>query len=199
MTDQQREDALDRNLSGQNSKDRLIDAVAALIAGQAYELMLSHSIEGEWPESEAHVKAEHDMMLEMVGELRGLKGNCQGILDSSACEVSITPEMIEAGAQRLVAWEDGSVWPDSWSPMVVAAARNDAERVIRSALNAGPDHFADERNMVPMGALSRIGDFKDADGNTFYRAVVIQFGSPEEMRGAIRAGKCRFTVFGGDV
>lgn len=43
-----------------------------------------------------------------------------------------TPEMIDAGAQRLVRWEDGCVWPDSWSPMQVAAARNDAERVWRS-------------------------------------------------------------------
>ena len=25
-----------------------------------------------------------------------------------------TPEMIEAGAQALVSWENGSVWPDSW-------------------------------------------------------------------------------------
>ncbi|MCE0760713.1 hypothetical protein LWH94_16090 [Marinobacter sp. G11] len=142
MATTEREDALDRKLSGQSKAERLIDGAAVLIAGQAYELMLSHSIEGEWPESEAHVKAEHDMMLEMVGELRGLKGNCQGILDSSGSEVTITPEMIDAGAQRLVAWDDGSEWPDSCSPMVVAAARNDAERVIRSALNyARADRF----------------------------------------------------------
>lgn len=43
-----------------------------------------------------------------------------------------TPEMIEAGAQRLVRWEDGCTWPDSWSGLDVAAARNDAERVWRS-------------------------------------------------------------------
>lgn len=43
-----------------------------------------------------------------------------------------TPEMIEAGAQRLVRWEDDCEWPDSWSPMQVAAARNEAERVWRS-------------------------------------------------------------------
>lgn len=83
MATTEREDALDRKLSGQSKTDRLIDGAAALIAGQAYELMLSHSIEGEWPESEAHVKAEHDMLLEMVGELRKLKGNPQGILDGS--------------------------------------------------------------------------------------------------------------------
>lgn len=83
MSDQQREDALDRTLSGQNSKDRLIDSVAAMIAGQAYDLMLSHSISGEWPESEAHVKAEHDMMLGMVGEMRKLKSSVPEISDSS--------------------------------------------------------------------------------------------------------------------
>src|SRR5690554_4904636 len=143
MTDQQREDALDRNLSGQNSKDRLIDAVAALIAGQAYELMLSHSIEGEWPESEAHVKAEHDMMLEMVGELRELKGNPQGILD-------------------------------------------------------GSDHIAEARNMV-QGDVSTAGSVILLEGKTYERAIVVAFGSDDDLRAAIAAGECRFTVFGGEV
>lgn len=49
--------------------------------------------------------------------------------------LTITPEMIESGARRLVHWEDGCVWPDSWSGLQVAAARNDAERVLRSALS----------------------------------------------------------------
>lgn len=43
-----------------------------------------------------------------------------------------TPEMVEAGAQRLVAWNEGCVWPESWSGLQVAAARNEAERVWRS-------------------------------------------------------------------
>ena len=47
-----------------------------------------------------------------------------------------TPEMIDAGAQRLVRWEDGCVWPDSWSGLEVAAARNEAERVWRSMWEA---------------------------------------------------------------
>lgn len=83
MSDQQREDALDRKLSGQSKTDRLIDGAAALISGQAYDLMLSHSIEGEWPESEAHVKAEHDMLLEMVGELKELKSSIPEKPDNS--------------------------------------------------------------------------------------------------------------------
>jgi len=40
-----------------------------------------------------------------------------------------TDAMREAGAQRLVSWEDGCTWPDSWTPLQVAAARNEAERV----------------------------------------------------------------------
>lgn len=43
-----------------------------------------------------------------------------------------TPEMVDAGAQRLVSWEDNCTWPDSWSPLQVVAARNEAERVWRS-------------------------------------------------------------------
>ncbi len=141
MTDQQREDALDRKLSGQSKTDRLIDGAAALIAGQAYELMLSHSIEGEWPESEAHVKAEHDMMLEMVGELRELKGNPQGILD-------------------------------------------------------GSDHIAEARNMVK-GDVSTAGSVILLEGKTYERAIVVAFESDDDLRAAIAAGQCRFTVFGG--
>lgn len=43
-----------------------------------------------------------------------------------------TSEMIEAGAQRLVSWEDGCTWPNSWDALTVAAARQEAERVWRS-------------------------------------------------------------------
>lgn len=43
-----------------------------------------------------------------------------------------TREMVEAGAQRLVSWEDGCKWPDSWSSLQVSASRNEAERVWRS-------------------------------------------------------------------
>ena len=46
--------------------------------------------------------------------------------------VNPTKAMIEKGAQRLVSWEDGCVWPDSWDAFVVSAARNSAKRVWRS-------------------------------------------------------------------
>ena len=50
-----------------------------------------------------------------------------------------TPTMIEAGAQRLMSWDDESVWPDSWTPLQIMAARNDAERVWRSMWLAAQD------------------------------------------------------------
>jgi len=55
--------------------------------------------------------------------------------------VPVEPDeaMINAGAQRLVNWAcDGLMWPDSWCPVDVAAARNDAERVIRAAHLVAP-------------------------------------------------------------
>ncbi len=137
-------------------------------------------------------------LVRMGWNARGSHGNCQGILDSSACEVSITPEMIEAGAQRLVAWEDGSEWPDSWSPMVVAAARNDAERVLRSALNARADHFPEATKMI-RGNVALAGDITDEDGTTFHRSLLVQFTDDSSLRAAVDSGQCRFTVFGGEV
>tara|TARA_R100000789_G_scaffold82540_1_gene77986 strand:+ start:4367 stop:4846 length:480 start_codon:yes stop_codon:yes gene_type:complete len=137
-------------------------------------------------------------LVRMGWNARGSHGNCQGILDSSGCEASITPEMIEAGAQRLVAWEENSEWPDSWSPMVVAAARNDAERVLRSALNARADHFPEATKMI-RGNVALAGDITDEDGTTFHRALLIQFTDDASLRAAVDSGQCRFTVFGGEV
>ena len=42
-----------------------------------------------------------------------------------------TPSMIEEGAKRLLRWQDDSVWPDSWEPLQIVCAKNDAERVWR--------------------------------------------------------------------
>lgn len=129
MATTEREDALDRKLSGQSKTDRLIDGAAALIAGQAYDLMLSHSIEGEWPESEAHVKAEHDMLLKMVGELRELKTNRQGILDSSASEV---PEGLDATQEE-------------WARINGRKHIADATKMVQGDVQAmGNLHFDDE-------------------------------------------------------
>lgn len=52
--------------------------------------------------------------------------------------VEPTAEMNDAGAQRLARWEAGCEWPESWSPLQVAAMRNEAERVWRSMCLAAP-------------------------------------------------------------
>ena len=46
-----------------------------------------------------------------------------------------TKEMIEAGAQRLVSWEEGCKWPQSWDKLTILAARQEAERVWLSMLS----------------------------------------------------------------
>lgn len=49
-----------------------------------------------------------------------------------------TPAMIEAGAARLMSYEGDSRWPDSFTPLQQAAARQDAERVWLSMVAATP-------------------------------------------------------------
>lgn len=54
---------------------------------------------------------------------------------------SPTPAMIDAGAQRLVrCGEEPAVWPDSYDALDVAAARQEAERVLLSGIAASPLH-----------------------------------------------------------
>lgn len=55
--------------------------------------------------------------------------------------ITLTPteEMIDEGAKRLVSWDDGCIWPDSWDKLQIIAARNDAERVWRSMWIAAPN------------------------------------------------------------
>ena len=68
-----------------------------------------------------------------IAELReALVMTCDELLRLIECLTDPTAEMIEAGAQRLVQWEDGCAWPDSWSALDVAAACNEAERCWRS-------------------------------------------------------------------
>jgi hypothetical protein len=60
-----------------------------------------------------------------------------------------TPEMIEAGAQRLVRVETGEEkWPDAWSKMDVRAARNDAERCWLSMWLAAPSFVSEKRAIL---------------------------------------------------
>lgn len=53
-------------------------------------------------------------------------------MTSAALPLEPTPAMIDAGAQRLVRWEGDCAWPDSFDPLDVSAARNEAERIWRS-------------------------------------------------------------------
>ena len=61
-------------------------------------------------------------------------------LDAEEMELPLdpTPEMVEAGAARLMSYEEGSTWPDSFTPIQQRAARNDAEKVWRSMVLAIP-------------------------------------------------------------
>ncbi|MBW4979545.1 hypothetical protein ABWH88_06615 [Marinobacter adhaerens] len=72
-TIEHREDQLDCALSGQSKQDRLIDSVHAELCGVAYNMMLSHTISGNWPDSEAATKVKHDQLLALAYELRKLK------------------------------------------------------------------------------------------------------------------------------
>lgn len=71
-------------------------------------------------------------------------------------------------------------------------------KVQNEKLNTQPNHIADAGEMV-QGSLSLIGNFTDEDGTNFQRAMVIEFASREDFHLAMKAGQCRFTVFGGGV
>jgi len=153
----------------------------------------------EYEEKHLHdLNHEARRLVRMGWNARASHGNCQGILDSSASEVSITPEMIEAGAQRLVAWEENSEWPDSWDSMTVAAARNDAERVLRSALNVRADHIPDATKMI-QGDVQCMGNLYFNDEDNYENALVITFADRAGLKAALDSKQCRFTVFGGGV
>lgn len=80
MIEQERkamEDSLDQKMCGQSKQDRLIDSVNAELCGIAYDMMLTHTISGEWPVTETAAKAKHDQLLAMVEELRGIKGSSE--------------------------------------------------------------------------------------------------------------------------
>lgn len=57
---------------------------------------------------------------------------------------------------------------------------------------------AQVNRMIPKGDSSLAGDFVDEEGNAFCRAIVVEFPTVEDFRAAMKAGQCRFTVFGGE-
>ena len=60
------------------------------------------------------------------------------------------------------------------------------------------DHIADDSKMVK-GDVSTAGSVILLEGKTYERAIVVAFESDDDLRAAIAAGQCRFTVFGGEV
>jgi|SRR5690554_743333 len=91
-------------------------------------------------------------------------GNCQGILDSSACEV---PEGLDATQEE-------------WARI------------------NGRKHIA-EAGKIVQGAVALMGDVTDENGTTYHKALVVQFATVEDFHAAMKAGQCRFAVFGGEV
>ena len=51
---------------------------------------------------------------------------------------------------------------------------------------------------VARGDVALMGDVTDVDGTTFHKALVVQFATQEDFHAAVQAGRCRFTVFGGE-
>lgn|SRR5574343_613528 len=52
--------------------------------------------------------------------------------------VEPTHEMCDQGAQAIVQWENGCVWPDSWGNTYVKQYRKDAKKAYSAMLAAAP-------------------------------------------------------------
>lgn len=50
--------------------------------------------------------------------------------------VEPTPEMCDEGAQAIVQWENGAVWPDSWGITYADSYRKDAMKAYKAMLAA---------------------------------------------------------------
>jgi len=81
-----------------------------------------------------------------------------------SCPLEPTPQMIDAGAQRLVRDEAGSTWPDSYDPLHVKAARDEAERVWRSMWLEVEDVPPDLRVLAKAGGFTLVPIPDGAEG-----------------------------------
>lgn len=79
-----------------------------------------------------------------------------------------------------------------------ARAQGDAERVLRSALNARADHFRGVTKMV-QGDVQAMGNLHFDDEDRYDNALVITFADRAGLKAALDSKQCRFTVFGGEV
>lgn len=118
----------------------------------------------EYEEKHLHdLNHEARRLVRMGWNARASHGNCQGILDSSACEV---PEGLDATQEE-------------WARI------------------NGRKHIPGATKMV-QGDVQLMGEVTDEEGNTYSPAMVVEFPTVEDFRAAMKAGQCRFTVFGGE-
>ena len=87
------------------------------------------------------------------------------------CPLQPTVPMIDAGAQRLVRWEDGAVWPDSFDPLHVAAARQEAERVWRSMWLEVEDVPPDLQELAKAAGFTLTPIITDAEADAIRRSM----------------------------
>jgi len=146
MSSLEKEDDLDRALSGQTKADRLIDSAAALIAGLAFEIRLSHTIGGIWRANELEAKAEHDAMPELVGELGRLKRSIPETPNNSD-QIADDSKMVADYLRSYNAWRRGEdertmdeagIVPAELGQMIDAAVAALEERAARAQGDAEP-------------------------------------------------------------
>jgi len=85
------------------------------------------------------------------------------------------------------------VWPSD-----ADRAESDELNRVCEYLEEVLDHIRDATKMVK-GDVSTAGSVILLEGKTYGRAIVVAFESDDDLRAAIAAGQCRFTVFGGEV
>jgi len=79
------------------------------------------------------------------------------------------------------------------------AAVTDLGRVTRldDCVGGPVNHIADASNMV-RGNVQAMGDLHFNEEDDYQSAVVIEFDSREDFKAAMQAGRCEFSVLGGD-
>lgn len=91
---------------------------------------------------------------------------------------------------------------EEYSEKYLQALTGEARRLVQMGWNGhaefGGDQAPEATKMIK-GNVALAGDITDDEETTFHRALLIQFATGEDMNAAIRAGQCRFTVFGGEV
>ena len=128
--------------------------------------------------------------------------NQQGILDGSdhvSDASKMVPEMLPI-AQRKIEQMGGEVMGVVVRNEAGAlAAVTDLGRVtwLDDCVGGPVNHIADASNMV-RGNVQAMGDLHFNEEDDYQSAVVIEFDSREDFKAAMQAGRCEFSVLGGD-